>query len=292
MINLEDLQFKQDDYTKKNFAASDFGKSMIDLYFAFTGEPVTNPPKWSDTLKWGAGKGVEEQMLLILKMNGVVAKDYNQKPDGRIEHKYKTIQINGYIDALSVDGTPIEIKSINNANKNDIRKYESGTPRENYVGQLATYMEAKGQQRGFLFVASIDGLSHFWFECTALGNGKYKCGTVVVDLYEQWDKWVELKKAVDVGNPMIDLDSYIMEHRYKYPIENIDWNKVSVTDIGKARNGKKVIGDWEVTWSNWKNRIVELQGDVLGYTDQEMARINELTKGYSVKGWKFVKSVV
>jgi len=283
MIDLNNLKFKQDDYEKKNFSASDFGKSMIDLYFAFTKEQVTNPPSWNETLKWGSGKGVEEQMLTILKMNGVVKEDYNQKEHGRIEHKYKSIQINGYIDALSVDGLPIEIKSINNANKYDIGKYENGYPRENYVGQLSTYMEAKGQQRGFLFVASIDGLSYFWFECKSLGSGKYKCGNVTVDLYKEWDKWVELKFFVDKSMPYHN--EWLFEHRYKYPVKELDWKKVSKTDISKARNGHKVLGDWQISWSPYKNKIIELQGDFLGYSAEELAYIKEKTEGYSVKGW-------
>jgi hypothetical protein len=290
MINLEDLKFTQDSYQKKNFAASDFGKSMIDLYFSFIGEPVTNPPSWSDTLKWGAGKGVEEQMLLILKMNHAVKEDYDQKKDGRIEHKYKSIQINGYIDAISVNGTPIEIKSINNANKFDISKYENGNPRENYVGQLATYMEAKGERRGFLFVASIDGLSHFWFECTALGEGKYKCGSVVVDLYKEWDKWRVVQKQVQEKDETIFNMYFLWQYRYKYPVEEIDWTKVSATDISKARNGHKVIGDWQIGWSSWKNKIIQMQGTVPGYTAEEMAIIREKTDGYTT--WKKKKSVV
>lgn len=290
MIDLNDLKFIQDDYQKKNFSASDFGKPLIDLYFAFTAEPVSNPPEWADTLKWGAGKGVEEQMLLILKMNNLVKEDYNQKQDGRIELKYKSIQINGYIDALSVNGIPLEIKSINNKNAYDIGKYESGTPRENYVGQLATYMEAKGEKRGFLFIASIDGLNHFWFECTSLGNGKYKCGTVTVDLYKEWDRWVELKGRIDLVKANAPYQEYLWEYVYKYPVAELDWHKISATDISKARNGHKVLGDWQVTYSPWKDTIVKLQGDTLGYTNEELSMIKEKTEGYTT--WKKTKNVV
>lgn len=279
MIDLTQLKFTQDNYEKKNFSASDFGKSMIDLYFAFTKEPVTNPPEWYDTLKWGAGKGVEESMLDILKMNGIVKEDYDQKKDGRIEHKYKGIQINGYIDALSLNETPIEIKSINNKNQFDIGKYEAGNPRESYVGQLATYMEAKGKDRGILFVASVDGLSYFVFECFALGAGKYKCGNTVVDLYKEWDKWDFLKKSLEEN--MTPVDEYLKENIYKYPVDKIDWTTISAGDISKARNGHKVLGDWQVSWSPWKNRIIKLQGTVPGYSKEELACILEKTEGYT-----------
>ena len=284
MIDLNNLKFVQEDRKKEHFYASDFGKPLIDLYFAFTDEPITNPPEWYETLKWGSGKGVETAMLDILKMNGIVKEDYDQKEHGRIEHKYKGIQINGYIDALSIDGYPIEIKSINNKNVYDIGKYEAGNPRENYVGQLATYMEAKGEKRGFLFVASIDGLNYFWFECLAQGNGIYKCGNVVVDLYKEWDRWCDLFDKLD--KPLSK--EIIMEFRYKYPVKEIDWHTVSATDISKARNGHKVLGDWQPLYSPWKNKIVKLQGDVLGYTQEEMNEIMTKTDGYTT--WKKLKN--
>lgn len=283
MIN--ELKFIQDNYIKQNFAASDFGKPLIDLYFAFTGEEVSNPPLWNETLKWGAGKGVEMAMLDILKMNGIVSKNYDQKKDGRIEHKYKGIQINGYIDAININGTPIEIKSINNKNAYDIKEYEKGNPRKNYVGQLATYMEAKKSPIGYLFVASIDGLSYFWFECTSLGNGKYKCGNVEVNLYEEWDKWVNLKNIVDNIPKGTEVPfNLVEEFKYKYPVDKIDWTKVSKTDISKARNGHKVLGDWQVLYSPYKDKIVKLQGTELGYNNEELSIILEKTDGYTT--WK------
>lgn len=288
MIDLNQLKFISEDRKKENFHASDFGKPLIDLYFSFTGEPQTNPPEWYETLKWGAGKGVEEAMLNLLKSNGIVDENYNQKEHGRIELKYKDIQINGYIDAIAKDGTPIEIKSINNKNSYDISKYENGYPRDSYVGQLATYMEAKGKEVGYLFVASIDGLHYFWLECNKIGNGIYKCCNITINLYQEWDKWCELKnKMQTITEP---LKEWIDEYPYKYDINELDWKTVSSGDISKARNGHKVIGCWQPLYSNWKDKIVKLQGTELGYTNQELSIIKQKTEGYTV--WKKDKSVI
>lgn len=270
-INLEQRE-------KKAFYASDYGKSAIDLYFGFTGEPVTNPASWNETLKWGAGNGVEAQMLTILKDSNIVPSDYDQKIHGRIEIEPEPgIFVHGYIDALSIGGRPIEIKSINNKNSYDIKKYENNNPRESYVAQLATYMEAKEVDKGALFVSSIDGLNYFWFDCDKIGYRLYKCGNVVIDLDKEYKRWRDIYnnniKTGQLPDPF--------EFLYKYDVNTIDWYKTPKATITKARTGKAVIGDWQVQWSPWKNRIVELQGTTLGYTNEELKIILEKTNGYT-----------
>lgn len=278
-MKLSEFKLKQEKRDKKAFYASDFGKPNLDLYFAFKGVEQTNPPKWSDTLKWGAGKGVEENMLNVLKDSGFVDENYDQKEHGRIEIEREGIKINGYIDAKTKDGLPIEIKSINNKNQFDISKYEEGKPRENYVGQLAIYMDALGVDTGYLFVASIDGLNYFLFECKKTGERKYKCKDTEVDLDNQYKKWSNLFK----NHVEKDTQPDVFEYVYKHDINKLDWSRVSKTNISKARNGHAVIGDFQIQYSPWKDLIVQLQGSSLGYSEEEMKIIKEKTKGFSVR---------
>lgn len=274
---LNKLKYIPEKREKGAFYASDFGKPLLDLYFAFSGTEQTNPPKWYDTLKWGAGNGVETSILNIFKSNGVVAEDYDQKEHGRIEIEREGIRIHGYIDAIKKDtGTPIEIKSINNANRFDVRKYEMNLPRENYVGQLSIYIDALGLDSGNLFVSSIDGLNRFWFDCVRDGL-KFKCGETEVDLEAEYKRWSKLYHEHVVKGVAPD----IWEYRYKIPVEEVNWKGLSKTDISKARNNQKVIGDWQVQYSPWKDLIIELQGETLGYTDKEIAYIKEVTTGFS-----------
>lgn len=44
MIDLNALKYVEVPKPRKNFYASDFNKSNLDLYFSWTGEPKTNPP--------------------------------------------------------------------------------------------------------------------------------------------------------------------------------------------------------------------------------------------------------
>jgi hypothetical protein len=277
---LDKLIYKEIPKPRKNFYASDFDKSNLDLYFSWTDEPKTNPPKWYDTLKWGAGNGVEDAMLKVLKMNGIVDEEYDQKLHGGFKIEREGITVSGYTDARNLKGEPIEIKSINNANVMGIREYENGYPRRNYVGQLSIYLDALGKDRGYLFASSIDGLHRFWFECKKVGDGIYKCGNVTVNVYDEYRRWAKLYTDHIEPRELPDLFQYT----YKYPVDKIDWTKVSAGKISSARTGKSVIGDWELGWSDWKNRIVELQGTTLGYTNAELKLILEKTQGYTT--WK------
>ena len=279
---LEKLITVQEPKVKSAFYCSDYGKSGIDLFFSLKNVPKTNPAAWHDTLKWGAGKGVEMAMVKVLQDSGIIEKDYVQETHGRVDFKHKGLEIHGYIDASTSNyewGIPIEIKSINNANKWDVQKYENNNPRENYVGQLAIYMFARNLEKGYLFVSSIDGLNRFWFDCIKVSDGVYQCGNTTVDLNKEFDRWVKISELASSNDtPPQEL---INEKKYKYDVNTLDWTKVSAADISKARNGHKVIGDWEVQYSDWKDLIVKLQGETIGYTPEEIEIIKSKTQGYS-----------
>jgi hypothetical protein len=283
IVPLKDMKVKYDFRQKRNFSPSDFGKPTLDIYFAFKGVVPTNETLWYETLKWGAGHGVEAAMLEILKYNGIVWEHYDQDFDGLIETTLKigenVLPIKGFTDArvIKVD-EPIEIKSINNKNIMDVRDYDANKPRKNYVGQLAMYMEFLKKDRGHLFVASIDGLHRYWFECRKIAPGKYQCGEVVVDVHEEFERWSKIWTMLQNGE-----SPDIWEYRYKHPIEEVNWKALSTDKVRKARSGEAVVGDWQISWSPYKDLIVQLQGETLGYTFAELEKIKELTKGYTSK---------
>ncbi len=280
---LEKLITIQEPKTKTAFYCSDYGKSGLDLFFSLKNTPKTNPAMWHDTLKWGAGKGVEMAMVQVLKDSGIIPKEYVQETHGRIDFKTpQGLEVHGYIDAamaLDVSGIPIEIKSINNANRWDVMRYEGNNPRENYVGQLAMYMYARGLAKGHLFVSSIDGLNRFWFDCNKISEGVYQCGNTIVDLNKEFERWSNIHKIVQENN--IPTTELINEYKYKYNVNELDWTTISGADISKARNGHKVIGDWQVQYSDWKNLIISYQNEIIGYTPEEIEIIKSKTSGYS-----------
>lgn len=279
---LENFTYRQPAKAKIRFHASDYSKPILDLYFKFKGIEETNPVTWQQVLRFGAGKGVELEALNILKQNGLVGPNYSQDEHGGFKMTRENVEISGYMDAIHVDGCPIEIKSINNKNAFDIQKYRNNNPRENYVGQLAIYMDYLQKDKGYLFVISMDGLDTFWLECNRmpeLGARVYKCGTVIVNLDQEYAKWSKLYHDYVLK----DTEPSPWQYTYKKNIEKIDWSSISDADISKARNGHKVIGDWEILYSPYKSLIIEKQGSTFGYSLDELTRIKEITKGYSSK---------
>jgi len=269
---------------RTGFHASDYGKLGFDLYCAFKGIPESNPAEWYATLKWGAGKGVEMQMLKVLKDSGYVSEDYVQEEEApNVVFEREGVKITCHIDAINIHGEPVEIKSINNKNSVDINKYKDGKPRENYVGQLAIYMDALGKERGHMFVASVDGLSYFWFICEHIGDRVYKCGETFVDLNKEYKRWATLKtEFIDK-----DIEPDVFEAgRYKIPISEIKWDTLTPAMTSALRTGKRVLGDpdsWRILYSPWKDLIVQRQGERVGYSEEELKAILEITKGYSSK---------
>lgn len=279
-MRLDQLFVKHEEREKTAFSCSDYGKTNLDLYYSFIGEKKTNPIEWFTMVRLGAGKGAEENLLKVLKDSGIVNEDYVQEEDGRVEMSRYGFEIHGYIDAITKEGLPVEIKTINNKNTYDILSYQQNKPRENYVGQLAMYMDFLGVDTGYLFVASLDGLNTFLFECKKVGDLLYKCGETMVDLRAQYESWAKLYKE----NIVPKKEPNVFEYRYKIPVEEIDWSKISDTDISKARTNKKVIGDgWQIQYSPYKDLILKRQGVTPGYSDEELEFIKKVTKGYSAK---------
>lgn len=283
------LKTNQEKREKKGFNASDAGRMAFDIYHAFKGTEPTNPAAWNETLKWGAGKGVELQMVQVLKDSGIVDPSWNQSDDETFEMEREGVKVRMKIDSFVAGGdnleigAPIEIKSINNKNVIDIKKYAEGYPRENYVQQLAIYMDYLGKDIGYLFVSSVDGLAYFWLTCKRVKDKVYQCGNTIVDLDKEYKRWKTLwDNHITKDTPP---DPYEFG-RYKIPIKDIDWKKVSKTDISKARNGEKVIGDpdaWRILYSPYKDLILKAQGVDAGYTDSELEEIKKATAGYSSK---------
>ena len=248
---------------KTAYYASDYGKSTLDLYFSLTNEPITNPIEWDDMIRLEAGKGVENALVKVLKDSGYVDENYEQKSISIVR---EGVEIHGKIDAILKDGTPVEIKSINNKNVFDVRKYHDGFPRESYVGQLAIYMDALEVDYGYLFAVTLDGLEKFLILCQKIGEGKYRCGNVEVDIAKEYKRWAKIWNENIISKKLPD----IWEYTYKPKIDSIDWTKVPLAKRRNAvMNGVVVGSDWQITYSPYCNKIVELQGEVRGYTDEE-----------------------
>lgn len=287
---------------RTRFRASDYGKLATDIILEFQGVPYTNPTLWNNTLRMAAGKGVEIQMVDILKKNGHVPEEYDQETTPPMVIERNGVNIAMQFDAIGKEsvilcdetilpqggtveiheGEPIEIKSVNNKNSYDVNDYINNKPRESYVGQLSIYMDALGKDRGHLFVSTIDGLHTFWFVCERLHDRVYRCGSVEIDLDKEYARFASIWAVKDL--PVKDW--FAECGRYKIPVGEIDWLKISTGNIAKARSGEKVVGDedqWKILYSPYCDMIIEKQGAKRGYNDAEIAIIKTKTAGYTSK---------
>lgn len=298
------LTLKEERRPKLNLWPSDAGKLAVDILLSLKGIPPTEETEWNSTLRMAAGKGVELQMIKVLKENGIVDGDFDQDKNESTAIEREGVPISMRFDALVKkggtilktddtrlpqsqeitlnEGEPIEIKSINNKNSFDIQKYIDSKPRESYVTQLSIYMDALGKEKGHLFVSAIDGLSYFWFVCMKVSDGIYRCGDTEVDINKVYKRWKEIWDMKD-GEIPAELWS---EEIYKLPIESIDFTQLSVSRIGDMRNGRYVLGSenkWKIDYSPYSRMIIEKQEVTIGYSEEELAFIREKTKGFSSK---------
>jgi len=261
------------DKEKKSFWASDCERNAFDLYHAWKGTPPTNPFDQKSLWRFACGKAAEERLVDILQYQGVVAEAGDQH---RIEFDYKGVPITGYADLKLTDGTVCEIKSYyGDYQASDLL---AGNPKLSYLKQLAVYMYAERLGQGILYMVPMPMGEHFQFILHQTDEGKFTCNEQSFDLTEEFERWKELYENNIL--PGVEPPS---DYVYKYDIETMDWTKVPKSNISKARNGHKVIGDWQVPYSPYKELIIEREGTTEGYSLEELERIKEITAGYTSK---------
>lgn len=265
---------REEQKKKESFWASDAEKSAFDIYHKFMGTPETNPPDGKTLWRFKCGELAEDGVVEALKKEDLI--EHGGDEQLRVELQYQNITITGKVDIILKDGNLFEAKSFYGPYmESDFKK---GIVKTNYLKQLATYLYALKKAVGYLFMVPMPMGEFYQFQLVQYAPGKFRCNDIEFDLIEEFDRWVKI-----YNENVLPKKEPVCEYRYKYPIEEIDWSKISKADITKARNGHKVIGDWQVLYSPYKKLIIEREGTKEGYSAEEMALIKELTKGYSSK---------
>lgn len=271
---LDKCAHEHDVKTKNSFWASEAELPLFDLYHRWKGTEATNPPQAEKQMMFMAAKMMELAIIDMLVKVGLMEKQEKQE---RIDIEREGIKISGYVDGIMSNGVPIEIKSFYGPYMAE--ELKMCRPKTSHLKQLAIYMDALGQTKGKLFYVDRGLGTTYEFTLERLPNGVFKCCTAEFDINDTYKRWGKLYRE----HILTDIEPK-SEFRYKIPIDEIDWNKLSASDISKARNNKMVIGDsWEVQYSSFKDLIIQREGTCLGYTEAELAKIKELTKGYMKK---------
>ncbi len=272
---------------KKSFWASECETPLFDLYHKWIGTEPTNPLDLNGIMIMNTGKMLELSLVEILEKKGI-AKIIDEQTRVEFELEEYGIKVSGYVDAILQNDIPLEIKTFYGDYQE--RDLQMGKARSSYMKQLAIYMYYLKASKGILLYINRGNGNMYQFDLLRQGTkfrlvkkrdeyGRIIDAEDVFDLADTFKRWADLYKNHIV--PKIEPKS---EFRYKIPVNEIDWNTISKTDISKARNNQKVIGDsWQVAYSAYKDLIIEREGSTLGYSDEELAIIKEKTKGYTSK---------
>lgn len=275
----QDQEAQEERHQKNSFWCSESEKPVFDIYHAFIGTKPTNPIDAEKLILFSAGKMMEIALVEQLQKMGL-AKEGEQE---RVEMERHGVPITGYMDIVFVDGTPGEVKSF--YGNYQLKELKAGNPRVSYLKQLGIAMDYLGKEKGKLIYMDRGTGEMFEFTLLRTSGLKFKCLNVEFDLNDTYKRWARLYNNNII--PKIEPSPFECG-KYKEDIDKIKWDKVSKSDIMKARNGHKVIGSdpanqWKILYSPYKELLLEKQGVKAGYTDAEIQQIKLLTKGYSTR---------
>jgi len=245
---------------------------LFEISHRWRGAKATNLIRAEAQILMNAGKMMEEALVEQWAAAGMVQKHEDQI---RIRMDRLGVPISGYIDALHVDGYPIEVKTFYGYYQ--IRELEKGKARESYLKQLAIYMDALNQDKGKLFYMERGNGRMFEFTLHRINEKEFLCGDIGFNLHKTYERWQDL-----YTNHILPSQEPEPEYLYKIPPSQVDWSKVSKTDVKKARANQKVIGDhaWAVNYSGYKDLILQRQGVEPGYTIEELLEVKKYSEAF------------
>lgn len=271
------------------FYASEIEADARDIYWRITGEKPTNPTDVLGHTKMLFGSAIEYGIVTNVLNNLHIFGLHQMPTRGQIPVGGTNPNIDGYLDGLvveTIDGKAaekyvLEIKCKNGYGAN-LFNY-SWDPGTKYMSQLAYYLHETSRKgitnKGlFLFCLNSDKCIGEWVEIQCEYNPETTVMTAVAGASLLTGKSRNLSITYELGPALKRLEK-IKEYaakgelppadkQYKYPVTPetvMGWKDAQLLD---AMQGRKVIGDWEIAYSHYKNKHVELAGGV-GYTEHE-----------------------
>lgn len=257
------------------FHAADCEKNVFDLYHSLIGTPQTNPPDAASLDRFLKGELAEEAVYKLLDELDLVA--HGGEEQYEIDVMWEGIRIKGHPDFILKDGTIIENKSWYGFYQQ--KELEAGRPKTAYLKQLAIYMYFLKVNEGALFMAPLEPIhERYQFPLIQVAPGLFRCGDIEFDITEELRRWKRLWEKNVV--PRVEPKS---EYLYKTPLNEIDWSSLSKSVITEARMGRKVIGDWQASYSQYLDLIIEREGTCRGYSPEELQEVLKATAGFTSK---------
>ncbi len=282
-------KLKRGEKKKTSFWASETETMAFDIFHKWTGTPETNPMEGETLMMLTMRKKTEEACVELMQNAGILIKKFSNDERVYFEWGEHKVPVSGYPDAgVAIDGSEaiIEIKTY--YGQHNHVQVSAGKIKPQYLRQLAIYCYHFKIKHGVLLMINQGTGEMFEYDIYQSDKDPYHfiCpdnGTefTLIDTFRRWEK-IYVENILPKVEPPI-------EGVYKYDIYKLDWSKISTSDISKARNGAKVLGDWSVKYSPFKNLIVERQNTCLGYTNEEIDYIRKTTEGYSRRASGLIK---
>lgn len=275
----------------RGWYASALTSDARDLYWSGTGTPETNPTDLVGEMRMFMGKAVEEAITKHVFSNlhffGIHFYSCEQIPIGA-----SNPNVNGLLDGLARERLPdgslsapvvIEIKTKQGFGANFfLNDYNPG---DNYLAQIGYYLydlSKKGvtnEGRLFFVLLSDRNYGEMVEICV-----RYNAEIDEVRAYEarHIDGTVTPINYTLKMQPLLDRLKYVEtciaagslpgpEHFYKAPLTPEYLASVSDSKLKKALDGEVVLGDWQISYSRYKAKHIELEGSTPGYSEAEIA---------------------
>ncbi len=274
--------------------ASDCGKSLRDIYWKIKGEPETNPTDKIGRKRMDFGSTLENTIVDWIKK-------LSYKGCQVIKQQARVGGCNpdwaGFVDLVTLEpGGEGKYETVITEIKT---KWGWGAkfllqdldPSEDYLLQLGLYLKdywdkKKKLYKGRLFYMLIPDqdqktlLGAFVeFYCRfAPETGAVVCYGVEaspgLELPKFQEKRVSVVKQLDKFSSLYE---YVvkdelppLDYRYKYELTQEFLESKSDTDIKLAAQGYKILGDWQISYSQYKDKHLQLQNTDATYTPQEI----------------------
>ena len=313
-------RFEQEQYdrdstrTKKSFWPTDAKKTRNELYWAWTNEPKTNLISAEKLSMFKIAKLCELHYVQEFVKIGFAAdldnpdhvakveaatgrklafakeKDEFGQRQLRVEMEREFVPVTGYMDGITLNGEPIEIKSTRSVKY--IKDIATGKPPQvEHVYQLATYMDFIGSDVGWLAVCERAGGAVFFVKVEHRGNLVYATTDYSLGLPEEMETSVEQEQPY-MQELIIDLGAEYMRwrklfedhiHPLKEPALEFEYRPRLTTQlldsyitssgndskVKLAIKGKRILSEhgWKPMYSDWRNLWIEKEMANKGVTD-------------------------
>lgn len=293
---------------KTSFWPTDCLRPAVEIYWKWMGVPETNPIGAETLNMFGIAKGCEAVVIDRMVKTGDAVDLSNadevkrlglslKNGQIRIEMEREFVPITGYMDGIMPDSSPIEVKST--ASTQLERRLSQGyPPNENYLYQLACYMDFIRADRGVLVTISRANGSIWFTELRHLGDLVFMTGEqsgcasameddddsddaeatpevttegkeITFDLQKEYLRWRRIMEDNIIGMKQPKRD-----YEYK-PAITPEFLAAYMTPDGKhpklrkAIKGERVLSDhiWQPQYCNWKDLWIQQEMQEKGFTD-------------------------